>query len=142
MKDDKQLELPRVPGRPMRRPRLFADEQLRQAQRAHRKAHAEQYGLPGAERAQQHALALARRVAKGDTMDRESVTKRLQDHETEYGRGKQMLAQFDAQRVDMIRNLTRLEGAMLTLRQLLGDDAPPVPEALAPKAEPPAETEH
>lgn len=75
-------------------------------------------------------------------MDRQSVTERLQAHETEYERGKSMLAQFDAQRVDMIRNLTRLEGAMLTLRQLLGDDAPPVPEALAPKAEPPAETEH
>lgn len=137
----KQTRIPGTERRAMR-PRLYSEEQLRQASRAHRKAHA----LPGARghHGERAALRLVSLVQKGHTMDTEKVKAQLQEHEAEYQRGKQMLAGLDQQRADVLRGMMRLEGAMTTLRTLLGADAPAVPEAIAappppvvPEGEPP-----
>jgi len=129
----------RIPGTEKRqsRPRILTEEQLRQAARAHRKAHAP----PNGARAHQNALRLVSRVEKGHIMDTDKIKAQLQQHEGEYERGKAMLEGIDRQRTDLLRSMMRIEGAMMSLRQLLGADAPPVPEAIAapkvPEGEPP-----
>lgn len=137
--EPKQVEIPGT-QKTHRRPTLFTAEQLRQASRAMRKA-ARPPGNPHAER---DALRLLSRVEKGQTMDTEVVKATLQRHEADYERGKQMLESLDAQRNDVLRGMVRLEGAMTALRLLLGNEAPPIPPAIAappvPEGEPPIGT--
>jgi hypothetical protein len=64
---------------------------------------------------------------------REKLDNRLEQLDTEYHTGTEMLAQLDAKRTELQQTLLRISGAIEVLKELLADDSdtPPPEAALA-----------